>query len=321
MKNQANTSSPASVKPRSIRRMAPPTASPAAAPAAFQLDPQRLFGHSAVITVLGQVQDWTLQWAGRIHCTLRLSIGDIPLSANRDSMPLEIGQGSWVRAQLLLRPASSGATACLLSATHGKLIKGEPSTAWLPTQPYHRQAHMRRLRLLLSHMEPALQAIFMAVMGEAQIQKGFFTRLAASDHHSYPGGLFDCSIRAAELAYQQRDFSASERDLAALACLLFDLGKVLDPHYGADLGRGRLSLAPHAQTAGLLGRVLETLDSVEPELVAGLRSLLARCDWTEWLSPPGLMPSLKQRVHQCLQQAWQWSPPLDDAKTTSGAAS
>ena len=83
----------------------------------FIIDLPALFRDMPVITVLGRVQDWTLHWAGRISCTLRLSIGSISVAANRDTLPLEIQDGSWVRARLELNEESSGPATTLLSAS------------------------------------------------------------------------------------------------------------------------------------------------------------------------------------------------------------
>src|SRR5659263_146050 len=69
--------------------------------AASTVDPLALFRGRSVITVIGRIEDWTLGWAGRIRCTLCLSIGDLPLTANRDTLPLEIQNGRWVRARVL----------------------------------------------------------------------------------------------------------------------------------------------------------------------------------------------------------------------------
>lgn len=81
------------------------------------IDPLALFCNTAVITVLGCVHDWTLHWAGRISCTLRTSTGAISVSANRDTLPLEIKDGSWLRARLELNQESFGPATTLLRAS------------------------------------------------------------------------------------------------------------------------------------------------------------------------------------------------------------
>lgn len=297
------------------RQAAGPTAaSQAVQSTSFLIDPLVLFRHTSVITVIGRIEDWTLEWAGRIRCTLCLSIGDMPLTANRDTLPLEIENGCWVRARVLLRRGSSGSPMRLLGVTVVQLEQIAP-TSWTPTVLFHRYEHMRRLRLLLSKLEPGLQAIFMAVMVNAQVQHRFFFRMAASDHHTYPGGLFDHSIEAAEMVHRQKHLSRRERGLAALACLLFDLGKVSDEEYRADRHRCTSRLEPHANTARHIGRALDSVERFEPDLVESLRMLLVKNDSTEWPSQPGLTPTPKQCVHQALQQSWQFDKPINDDST------
>lgn len=284
----------------------------------FTIDPSALFRHTAVITVIGRVEDWSLEWAGRIRCTLCLSIGDVQLTANRDSLPLDIQNGSWVRARLLLGPGSPGNATRLLGVTVVRPEQSAP-TSWTPTVLFHRYDHMRRLRVLISQLEPGLQAIFMAVMVNAQMQHGFFYRIAATDHHTYPGGLFDHSIEAAELAYQQEHLGPRERGLSALTCLLFDLGKVSDDQIRTDRPRCGSTLEPHADTARHLADVLDSVARREPELVESLHALLARTDSKASPSWPSATEALRQCVHQALQASWQLDKHISDDATKTGA--
>ncbi|WP_293606452.1 hypothetical protein [Polaromonas sp. UBA4122] len=89
--------------------------------------------NTSVITVLGRIEDWKLEWAGRIRCTLCLSIGDLHLTANRETLPLEIENGHWVRARVLLRRGTPESTR-LLSVT---VVQAEevPPTSWTPCPP------------------------------------------------------------------------------------------------------------------------------------------------------------------------------------------
>ena len=290
---------------------------------ALTIDPNLLFPRHTVITVIGRIEDWTLTWAGRIHCTLCLSIGDVPLRANRDSLPLEVQNGHWVRAKLMLRRGSSdpsGISTLLLSSS--LILPRQPNpTAWTPTVPFHRFAHMRRLYRLLSQLAPGQQAIFMAVMADIRIQQGFFHRIAATDHHTYPGGLFDCSIEAAERVLQHQQLGTKERSLAALVCLLFDLGKLTDERYEPDRMRCHLGLAPHPGTVRLIDLALDAVARFEPDLFVDMHQLLGPCDWTEWVAPPGIVPSLKQHIHKAIQQAWHIEPasaPSQDDSTPTG---
>jgi hypothetical protein len=284
------------------------------------LDLRSLFLYTPVITVLGRVQDWAMTWPGNITCTLLLSIGAVRIATNRDYLPTEIQDGSWVVAKLMLARGSSCSSTCLFSAVEIRLQKGDPTTSWWPTADCERQAHMRRLRQLLSRLEPGLQAIFMAVMANAKVQHKFVKCMAALDHHSYPGGLFDQSVEAAELVYSRKYLGRRERGIAAMACLLYDIGKISDAQILLDRPRLGLGMQPHAQTAGHLRHPLNQVSCTDPDLVASLRSLLARCRWIEWLSPPGLPLNLKQHAHLALQKSWKLAKPGHHDSSNSGAS-
>ena len=66
-----------------------------------KLFPASLVPGGAVITFFGQIHDWRLGWAGRIKCVLRLPLGDLVIHANRDTLPLELQNGSRVRVKLV----------------------------------------------------------------------------------------------------------------------------------------------------------------------------------------------------------------------------
>ncbi len=297
----------------------PSTLIPAAG--TFKLELLHLFRWTSLVTVMGRLENLKLNWGGQQRCTLHTSIGDLPLQANRETLPPEISNDSWVQVTLRLRrgvtdPEQSNTN--LLRVVAGKLSKGDPTTAWVPTVPNNRPEHMRRLRLLLSQLEPGVQAFFLSVMVQESVQKGFFSRIAAMDHHCYPGGLFDCSVQAAELAYRHRQFSLRERGIAALVCLLFDLGKVKDELYRSDRQRCDTALEPHPNTASLLRRELATMAHFDAALVETVRSLLIPCEWTEWVAPPGITPTLKQCVHQAMRDAWAFNLPAKDFSTDMG---
>ncbi len=287
-------------------------------------DIHSLFRFSSVITVFAQVENWKLSWGGQIRCNLRLSIGVVSVTANRESPLLNVKTGDWVMAKLLLQRGIDGFEGKRGYGTHLLNLRtvehnnSDPTTAWLPTVRYYRHGHMRRLRQLLSKMNPGLQALFMTVMLDERVQREFFMRIAATDHHTYPGGHFDQSVAAAEMAFHQRDLTQSERGLGALGCLLFDIGKVADEQFHPDRLRGSCGLEPHQNTSRILRRPLENFARFEPALVESVRKLLSKCDWVEWLSPPGIKPSLKQCVHQALQSSWEFEQPAKDFLTNRG---
>ena len=277
----------------------PTAAKPATASSASAVpfDLATLIPKGSVFTVIGQVQHWQLGFAGRISCTLRLSAGDLTLSANRDTMSLDIGDGDWVRAKLMHRHDDS-ATMHVISAvaTHS-----EPTNSWVPEALYHRFDAMNELRRLLSTLEPALQGVFLSVMLDRQVQRRFFFRAAAADHHCYPGGLFDQSVSAAKLASCHDGIGAYDRGLATLASLLFDIGKAMDPRLQVDQTRCWPELQPHRGTATRLQSALTRLASSRPQLAADLVDVLDGNDVLPATSP---MSRVRRQVQQAVQQSW-----------------
>jgi hypothetical protein len=235
------------------------------------VDIVELFRGESALTVIAQVADWKLGWAGRITCDLHLSIGALPVVANRDSLPLDVQNGDWVRARLLRRHGPPRELK-LLGAIRVHPHCGQPA-AWIPTAQYHRVAHMHRLLTLLSQLEPGLQAIFMGTMRDRRLERGFFSLPAASDHHCYPGGLFDQSVEAAERVFRAPHRSTRERDTATLVALLLDLGKVLDSRLAPDEPRLRAALGAHPTILPTLERALATVGQAQPDLVQAFRDL------------------------------------------------
>lgn len=252
-----------------------------------------LLPRGQVWTLLGQVQRVDLGWAGRMRCALNLSVGTLTVEGNRESIPLEAEPGDWLRIKTRRGYESSTNAFRVLSAVR---TTPESTTAWLPTALHHRTAQMRRLRALLQDCSADLQLFFLLCMSDAQVQRGFFWRAAAADHDVYPGGLFDQSVRAAELAY--RNGRPDCRDLAAITALLYDFGKALDSRLQPDAQRHRQRLAPHEITARRVQRALVTLGSAYPQRAQDLRELLG----TSPLSAP-----LSQVAHvaRCaVAQSW-----------------
>lgn len=265
--------------------------------------PLSLFPRGAVFTVLGDIHDWRLGWAGRISATLRLSVGDLPFAANRDNLPLDIGQGSRVRIKMRRRHRDDESPIQVLSAV--AMAAQEPGeTSWIPTSLFHRNAAMAQMRRLLSTMEPGLQSIFMSAMVDAQVQRRFFWRPAAADHHCHPGGLLDQSVAAARLAHEGTYANERERGMATLACLLFDLGKVFEERLEPDEARLWPELQPHAQTSRRLQAPLLRVAHQHPELADEFACLLGCDDLGRPVSDfPHLAP-LRKRVCDAAQQAW-----------------
>ena len=283
---------------------------------ASTLDPATLIPKGSVFTVIGQVCNWQLGFAGRIQCTLRLSFGDMQLSANRETLSIDtIADGDWVRARLMHR---HDGTMQVIGAIAVKPTAGE--TSWVPVALYHRSAAMRELRRLLGTLEPVLQAVFVAVMLDMQVQRRFFWRPAAADHHCYPGGLFDQGVAAATLASRSEYDKDRERGLATLASLLFDIGKATDVRLQADRPRCWPELHPHASTVARLSRTLRRLAQSQPFLAAELAELIAGD-----LTAPSLLFTprvvlLRSRVRQAVQQSWEPAESFLQSLTNPGAA-
>ncbi len=263
--------------------------------------PASLIPRGSVFTVVGQVHDWRLGFAGRIDCTLRLSIGDLALSANRDTLPLDLGDGDWVRAKVMHRHDGSDAMS-LIRARPNAPAPGQ--TSWVPVALYHRHAAMAELRRLLSALEPGLQAVFLSVMLDTRVQRQFFWRPTAADHHCYPGGLFDQAVAAAKLASLAEYPDARDRGLATLASLLFDIGKATDTRLQPDRTRPWPELQPHVATASRLSGSLQRLAASQPELAADLCDLLAGDDPTRTARFTPRMTALRQQVREAVRLSW-----------------
>lgn len=277
--------------------------------------PASLFPRGAVFTVIGQIHHWRLGWAGRIECGLRLSIGDLVLHANRDTLPMEIGNGTWVRVKLMHRHEDDSAMQ-VLSAVATAPAPGE--TSWVPVSLYHRSAGMHELRRLLSSLEPGLQGLFMSLMLDRQVQRQFFWRLAAADHHCYPGGLFDQSVGAAAIANSAKHGNPHDRDLVTLASLLWDIGKVSDARLREDHSRGWPELQPHVTTPCRLKKPLELLAHSHPELAREFAALLAGS--VASLAPnTNRTASLRLQVQRAVHESWAPVPETTADATSSKA--
>lgn len=281
----------------------PSTAAPAThASSDHKFDAASLIPKGLIFTVIGQVDDWKLGFAGRIRCTLRLSFGELQLSANRDTLPIDtIGGGDWVRAKLMHRH-DEGVAMHVIGAV--ATVPTPDETSWIPVALYHRHAAMRELRRLLSTLEPAWQALFMAVMLDLQVQRRFFWRPAAADHDCYPGGLFDRSVAAATLASQVGYTDERDRGLATLAGLLFDIGKATDMRLLDDRTRCWPELQPHVTTAARLKSPLTRLAKSEPLLAADLSDLLAGDGSPRTVQLTPRLASLRKQVRDAVCESW-----------------
>ena len=261
--------------------------------------PASLFPAGTVFTVIGQIHDWHLRWAGRIECGLHLSIGDLVIRANRDTLPPEIGDGSWVRVKLMHRNDDDSAMHVLSAVA---TVPAPGATSWVPTAGYHRVAGIRDLRRLLSTLEPGLQGLFMSLTLDHPLQRQFFWRLAAADHHCYPGGLFDQSIGAAAIASSAEYANPHDRGLVTLASLLWDIGKASDSRLSEDSSRGWPELQPHVATLSYLKRPLELLARSHPELAREFAALVSGAE--SFIAPiTNRTAALRRLVHSAVHES------------------
>ncbi len=228
-----------------------------------------VFRKGTVSVVLARIVRMEMGWAGRVRCRLKMSVGEVTVTGNRETIPLSLNEGDWVRVRVM-RTYSQKSPFVMRMMPTGP----DSGAAWLPTALCHRTVHLERLRALLAELEPAMQATFMAAMTDAQVQRRLFWRVAAGDHHCYPGGLFDQSVKAAELAFASAHSNEIERSVATMGALLFDLGKVFDDQLTNDGNRIRGVLLPHRLTRMRLQRAYDVAEAVQPGPAALLRAVL-----------------------------------------------
>lgn len=253
------------------------------------IDVASLHPAHSTFTLLGRIERRKLQWAGQFVCAVQTSVGNLQVRGNRD-MLLDVEEGSWLAMRL--RRNEHGVRVSAFEWASPLL-----QAAWLPSLRCLQPAVLKRLRLLLGRLSPAAQGIFMSVMASGSTQLRFFHRPAALDHHARPGGLFEQSVHAAELAYSAQHSSETERDAATLAALLFDLGKLVDPQVGHDLLRAGPRLEPHVMTRLRVLPACDLLERHDAVLASTVRGLLV----------PGsdeLDPSLYQRVRHAVERSW-----------------
>ncbi len=265
-------------------------------------DITELFPRGPATYVLGRIERIDLGWAGRMQCTLQLSIGRLVIRLRRDQLG-DLAEGSWVHVRLRRGFDKSQPQPIVFSiqaAAPALLEQGD--TAWAPVVTHLRLAHQARLRTLLTRLAPELQAAFVAVMVDGRLQRGFLWRIGAADHHGYPGGLFDQSVCAAEIAYAQCHATEQDRDLATVAALLFDLGKVWNPRLTADAPRLAGGLEPVGQML-CLEPGLRRLDQVAPSVAIRLRAVLGATSAEATVEEQGLQ-HLRRRVRQAVRASW-----------------
>ncbi|MBA2722516.1 MAG: hypothetical protein H0U56_06375 [Methylibium sp.] len=249
--------------------------------------------------LLGRIDRCKLSWAGQLACSVQTSVGPLQVRGNRDVL-LDVREGSWLALQLQRDEFG----------VHVRAVQAASPlshAAWLASVPCDQPAVVQRLRVVLARLSPGAQALFMSVLSGGHTQLRFFRRAAAADHHAAPGGLFKQSVHAAELAYAAWHPSEPERDTATLAALLFDIGKLADPHVGWDLPREGPDLEPHFLTRLRALPACDLVERHEPALARAVRSLLVPAADEEADS------RLRQSVHLAVTRSWS-----TDARANQG---
>ncbi len=253
----------------------------------------RLVPGGHITRLYGRLCRSELGWAGRWRGSLDTSMGEVEFAANRDTFSLDLVPGTWVSVRLMHRHRKD-----MPWALSAQRAASGGATAWSPDADCHRPEHLQRLRRLLGRLEPAMQALFIAALPSGASQHRFFRRVAALDHHLYPGGLFDQSVAAAEHAFGACHPSERERGIATLAALLFDIGKLADPKLGPDFAREGPGLAPHPLTRIRALRACDGVEDIDPALADNIRRLL-----TGYQEPDGT-ERLRDVVHRAVAASW-----------------
>ena len=277
-------------------------------PAGHSIDVPSLFPRIGIATVKGRVRDCVITPLGSAAFTLRLSFAHVRVAAPPEVLDDIPQEGDLLQVRLVLRrPGSRCPLSVIEAAPVIQLYDQE--TSWVADKPCLRVQHLARLRRLLSTLSPPLQAIFFAITVEPGVQQRLFSRIGAIDHHVYPGGLLDQSVRAGEMARLQWHASEGERELATLAALLFDIGKVWDSTLESDGPRTRFELAPHRLTVARASRAIDAVGQSHPEAARAVRVLLA----SEQDATGGAGMDRWSRLRTAMREAVQasWGPLLE----------
>lgn len=270
------------------------------------LDAADVLVGGSVSTLIGRIGKHDLGFAGRIKCVVHLSFGDLEISTNRDLLPIEIGPGDW--AQLRMMRSHSGGVRLLAAR---RIDPPAVEMAWLPTVRHHRFAMLLRLRSILGRLGPAAQATFVVAMSEPRTQSRFLMGLAATDHHTYPGGLFDQAVKAAGRAFHAPYANDRERDIATLAALFHDIGKTWCADLNSDLERIGSDFAPHWRSRDVLVKVISRTKVFDAELSTDLLAQFASAGWMNEGSDAKRDARIRDVVQKAVVAAWRDEFPED----------
>jgi hypothetical protein len=272
-------------------------------PAGRAIDVSSLFPRIGIATVKGRVSDCIITALGSAAFTLRMSFADVHVAAPPEVLDGIPEEGDLLQVRLVQRRPGSCCPLSVIEAAPATQLY-ERETSWVADKSCMRVQHLASLRRLLSTLSPPLQAIFFGITVEPGVQRRLFSRIGAIDHHVYPGGLFDQSVRAAEMARLGWHASEEERQRATLAALLFDIGKVWDTRLEFDRPRTQAELAPHRLTVAGAARAVDAVGQSHPEAAQAVRVLLAsEQDATGWAGM-GSWSRLRAIVREVVRASW-----------------
>jgi hypothetical protein len=267
------------------------------------IDLPALFGTATFATLKGIVHSASRSADDEIVFTFGLSFAEVRVAAASHVLRTLPIDGDVLRVRLMRRRSDPRIPMRAVHAEPATLMHDQ-ETSWLPDRPCLRPARLQRLRRVLSSMPPPLQAMFFAATVEPAVQHRLLTRMAASDHHVYPAGLFDQSVQAAEHAWMAWHPNATQRGHAALAALLFDIGKVSEATLSDDGPRLRGALQPHPLTACRIARAIDVVARTHPEHAAFAASLLAPPRGEEVLRDPERWLRVRDAVREAVAMSW-----------------
>ena len=151
----------------------------------------------------------------------------------------------------------------------------EENTAHVtPAVACSRQDLLKNLaRVVAEISSPALQGFVMRVLSDNDIAERFVTVPASvSHHHNYQSGTLDHSLECVDVVRRMPDLTDDERDVAVVAALFHDIGKIRTNTLGRLTPEGYW-VHHNALTLEVLADHLRSLDQESPEAGHMLRHI------------------------------------------------
>ncbi|MDA8412678.1 MAG: HD domain-containing protein [Desulfobacteraceae bacterium] len=120
---------------------------------------------------------------------------------------------------------------------------------------------------------PSLQRFVKRILNDDEIMSRFATVPASGRyHHNYPSGTLEHSLECVEVVQRMPGLNNSERDLAVVAALFHDIGKIRTNKIGGMTQEG-FWVHHNALTCEILGDHLKSLDCDWPDAAYVLRHI------------------------------------------------